>query len=339
MARMFLDLEHLESVSASVGTTDKGIHAQARVVISEGNRNLAYGIVRTAPLSQRSLAHVPAGAAAVAVVGLNPPAKASDDSSPKTPSLTAMDIGREVFANVEEISVFVLPAVPSDAARAMPEVGMVAAVKDPAKSEALWDQLLSLASMFGPQIAQPPQEVEIEGRKAKQYQFQGAPPIVVVRLADRSLAAGTRGAVSAAIKAEGPNAITGDPQFQPLVAGLKPESSKAILVNVGRSVGIAATTAPPRDRATAQQIASLLGDLKVMVVTNEQPNELVIRASATGLPNVPNIVQAVAGAALARRPLGVQAPPRAVRIARPIEVQPPSPPQRTDNSAPAAPKQ
>jgi hypothetical protein len=330
MARMFLDLEHLESVSATLGTTDKGIHAKATVVLAEGHRNLAYGIVRTAPVTRRSLAHVPAGAAAVAVLGLNPAAQAVEQTGAQPPSLTAMDIGREVFANVEEISLFVLPPERGDSTGAIPEVGVIAAVKDPAKSEALWDQLLSLAAMFGPQVAQPPRDVEIEGRKGKEYQFRGAPPIVVVRVGDRAMAAGTKGAVSAAVRAEGPYAITGDPQFKPLLNGLRPESSKAVLVHAGRAVGIAAT-AMPRERDDVLQIAALLGDLRVMVVTNEQPNELSIQASAAGLPNVNAIVQATIAAHQPRRGARVRSPSEPPRL---IEERR-APPQRTSQPSPA----
>jgi hypothetical protein len=329
MARMFLDLEHLESVSASLGTSDKGVHAQAKMVLAEGHRNLAYGMVRTAPLTRRSLAHVPAGAAAVAVLGLNPAALSPEQSGAQPPSLTAMDIGREVFANVEEISLFVLPAERGDSARAIPEIGVIAAVKDPAKSQALWDQLLSLAAMFGPQVAQPPREIEIEGRKGKEYQFQGAPPIVVVRVGDRAMAAGTKGAVSAAIRAEGPYAITGDPQFKPLLDGLRPESSKAVLVHPGRVIGIAAATMP-RERDQARQIAALVGDLRIMVVTNEQPNELSIRAAAWGLPDVNDIIQAA---------IAAHAPPRNASVRSPSEPPRPeertAPPQRNSRPLPA----
>jgi hypothetical protein len=307
MARMLLDLEHLESVSASLGTSDKGIHAHAKVVLADGHRNLAYGMVRTAPVTKSSLAHVPAGAAAVAVLGLNPATQTSEKAGAQPPSLTAMDIGREVFANVEEISVFVLPPERTDSAREIPEVGVIAAVKDPAKSEALWDQLLSLAAMFGPQVAQPPREIELDGRKGKEYQFNGAPPIVVVRVGDRAMAAGTHGAVSAAIRAAGAQAITGDPQFKPLLDGLKPDSSKAVLVHAGRVIGIAASQMP-RERDEARQIAALIGDLRLMVVTNEQPNELSVQAAASGLPNLNAIIQAALAAHQQRRGAPVRSP-------------------------------
>jgi hypothetical protein len=161
--------------------------------------------------------------------------------------------------------------------------------------------------MFGPQVAEPPQEIELEGRKAKQYQFRGAPPIVVVRLDDGAMSAGTRDAVSAAVRAEGPYAITGDPQFRPLLDSLKEESSKAVLVHIGRAVQAAA--AMPGAPDEAKQIAPLMSELTAMVVTNEQTNEFVIRASATGLPNVPNLVQAAA------RMHAMSQPPVHVRVA------------------------
>jgi hypothetical protein len=311
MAQMMLDLAHLESASAVVGTSDQGIQAHAKVVMSAGHRNLAYGLVRTAPASKRSLAHVPAGAAAVAVVGLNP-VGAAGQASGQPNGLSAMDIGREVFANVEEISVFVLPAAGSDSPRPIPEIGLIAAVKDPAKSAALWDQLLSLAAMIEPKVAQPPVETEIDGLQAKEYRFADAPPIVVARLADRAMAAGTRGAVSAAIRAQGSHALTADPQFKPLLDGLQPESSKAVLVHVGRVIEVAASLMP-RDADDLRQAAALAGELRAMVVTDEQPNEFSIRVTAAGLPNLPNIAHAMITG-------------RQQRQSAAIRLQPPAPP-------------
>jgi hypothetical protein len=144
--------------------------------------------------------------------------------------------------------------------------------------------------MFGSRVAEPPKDVEVEGRKAKEYHFQGAPPIVVVRVGDRAIAAGTRGAAAAALRAEGAQALTGDPQFKPLLDSLKPESSKAVLVHVGR-VASAMSARLPHQADEAQQMAALAGDLRFMIVTNEKPNEFSVSAVISGLPNVPAIVQ------------------------------------------------
>ena len=56
-----------------------------------------------------------------------------------------MDLGRELFGNIVEASAFVLPASASQpGGPPIPEVGIVLAVRQPEKSEALWNQLLTL---------------------------------------------------------------------------------------------------------------------------------------------------------------------------------------------------
>ena len=147
-----------------------------------------------------------------------------------------------------------------------------------------------------------------------------------VRLADRAIAAGTRSAVSAAIRAEGPYAITGDAQFKPLLDSLKPESSKAVLVHVGRAIGVAASL--PGAPSEARQIASLMDDMKAIVVTSEEANEFVVRAAATGLPDVPNLVQAAM-----RMETGRRSTVR-VQISEPRRIERPRA-RRADEGAPA----
>jgi hypothetical protein len=90
-----------------------------------------------------------------------------------------------------------------------------------------------------------------------------------------------------------------------------------VLVHPGRVIGIAAATMP-RERDQARQIAALVGDLRIMVVTNEQPNELSIRAAAWGLPDVNDIIQAA---------IAAHAPPRNASVRSPSE--PPRPEERT----------
>ena len=134
-------------VSAVMGTTENGVHAEASVSLSPGHNSLAYGLVRTAPLTGRSLEYVPGGVAVVALLGLDPAGETAPGSGPGAPSLSAMDLGREVFGNIEELALFVLPpGREGGAARPpIPEIGLVVVVKDPAKSEALWTwQSLSL---------------------------------------------------------------------------------------------------------------------------------------------------------------------------------------------------
>jgi hypothetical protein len=87
----------------------------------------------------------------------------------------------------------------------------------------------------------------------------------------------------------------------------------------------------PRERDEARQIAALVGDLRVMVVTNEQPNELAIRAAAWGLPNVNDIIQAAIAAHSQRRGQAARSPSEPPRL---IEERT-APPQRISRPLPA----
>ena len=103
----------------------------------------------------------------------------------------------------------------------------VFAVNDPAKSEELWNQILSIVAMAGFHDTHP-RDITIEGTKARLYHFQGAPPIVVVRTPERELIVGTEDAAGAALRASrSHDSIRNDASYSKVLAKLTPTSSKA----------------------------------------------------------------------------------------------------------------
>jgi hypothetical protein len=298
IAKGVFDLEHLESFVAVLGTTDESIHVQAKLELAEGHQNLAYALVRTAPLSRRSLEHVPPGVAGLVLLGLNPAGDATgpaaEEAAPQY--ITAMDLGREIFGNIEEVAVFALPPSSSTAPGRppFPEVGAVLAVKNAAKSQALWNQLLALPALFGE--APAPQDATIEETPAKVFAFPDVPPVALAR-ANHAILVGTHSAVAAALRAgRSGNAVTSDPAFAPLLEKLTPQASKALLVHIGRAIPIAAAAVGPRDAKEMMTMADLLTDLRASVVTDEAPTRFMVRAEVAGLPNVPDLIRRWEGA-------------------------------------------
>ena len=293
MIRTLLDLEHFESLVVTLTTTDQGVSLSAQMNLMPGHKNMIYALVRTAPMTKRSLELVPQGSAGVLTIGLNPPGPAAPTvtNADGTPSISLMDIGRELFGNIDEVSVFAMaPTGESKGQQPFPEVAAVIAVKDAAKSEALWNQILSLAMLFGARNAQPPADVEIEGRKGRVYQLDGIPPIAVVRT-EGELVVGTQAAVTAAVRAgRDKNSILKDAQFAPLLARLTPHASKALLVDVGRAVPIVAAMLGEPSSDELRMIQAIVRDMKVSIVTDEAPNRLTIQADVTGLPKLRDIV-------------------------------------------------
>jgi hypothetical protein len=269
------------------------------MVMAVGHRNLAYALIRTAPTSRRTLASVPAGAAAVGILGLNPAdaapvAPAAKPSEPRY--VSAMDLGREVFANIEEVSIFVMPSPNPDARSPIPEVGLVFGVKDPEQSQALWDQLLALPSMFGLPLTSPPSDVTVEGQAGRQFRFPYIPPVVLVAQKDRTFIAGTQGAVAAALRvaAGKQDGIAKDTQLKPLIDALPEHTSKGAVIHVGRTLRLIAPIAGPDMPQELGLTASVVDNLSLSFVTDEQPTEFAVRAEAKGLPDITKIVKMMA---------------------------------------------
>lgn len=316
IARMVLDIEKLESFTMSAGTTETGLCFEGRLNLAEGHRNLVHSLLRTAPLSKRSLKYVPAGVAGVALLGLNP-ASDSDTTAARSTvgAITAMDLGREFFDNVEELAVFAMPPAGTAAAGPpIPEAALVVAVKDAGQSEALWTQLLALPGLFGIDEFPPPRDVTIEGVAGKAYTIPEGPPIVVVRLDDRALAAGTEPAVAAAIRAgASQGGILHDDAFQPLLQRLGPAASKAVLIDMGRAVRLATMGAPSHHAGEAMMAAAALKDMKVSAVTDEGSTHFAVRMEATGLPNVLELAKMLMTAqhqVVVERPVYIEAVPQ-----------------------------
>jgi hypothetical protein len=297
IVRTVLDLDHLKAVSAALRTSDKGIHMEAKVQLAADHHSLVYGLIRTTPLTKRSMAHVPSGVAALALLGMNPPAPPVS-GTPGAQHLTAMDIGRELFGNIEEIALFLMPSTAQSSAGAMPDVGAVIAVSDAVKSEALWNQILSLVSIAAPAAAQTAAEVTVGDYRGREYRFPDVPPITIVRLKDRAIVVGTRGAVAAAIAAgTTEKSIARDPAFGSLISSLTPSASKAVLVHVGRLLPIAAAFDGHRQDPTLAKLGTLMSDLTVSLMTDEQPTEFSMHLHISGLPEIHKVVRALSESA------------------------------------------
>jgi hypothetical protein len=229
---------------------------------------------------------------------LNPPSEpAGGTDSADGKAVSIMGFGREIFGNIEEIAVFVMPA--ADGGRSgppVPEIGLVIAVKDADQSEALWSQLLALSALIGAPSASAVGEISIHGQPAKVYTFPDCPPIVLAKLNDRALVAGTEAAVRDAVAVgESEQGICDDATFQPLLERLGATASKAVLVDVGRVIRTAASCQPGNRQAQELMlVGALLKDLRLFAVSEEGPTRLSVRIEATGLPNVPSIIKEVA---------------------------------------------
>lgn len=295
IARMVLDLDHMQYISSALSANDNGLRSNLTVNFSEDHNSFGYGMIRTVPLSRKALGHVPAGSAAVVGMGLNPKLLLAAQATGQQP-LSALDIGREVFANIEELGVFVLPSM-TGRNNEIPNAGIVIASSDVEKSESLWNQLLSLPAMMGLDEGPTAKDIKISGVEAREYTFgdDEIPALVIARVGDDALVAGTHAAVEATIaSSKSGKTLANDSRAAAFWEANSEFTSKAAFVHVGRALKLAAAAGNRRDAQEMRAISQVVNDLVVTTVVNEAPSELVVQTDVVGLPHFANVIETVA---------------------------------------------
>ncbi len=301
VARIVLGLDRIQHVTAVIRATESGVAAQLRCRFDEGYQGLAYGLIKTSPLKDEVLQRIPSGAAVVAALGVNPQLASMARASSSNEQLSGMDVGRELFVNIKDIGMFVLPAIVAGADE-VPEFGFVISANDANKSERLWNQLLSWPSQLADESITM-RKIDIDGRDAQQYTFEdeNAPELVVLRLDDTAMLVGTEGAVRlGAATAEGRHpSIEQDDELAKLISQRSEHTAKAVFVHVGRAIklgalldGVDANDAD--EMAEIQRLCQVMGATRVIVTSDEGPAEFKLRLEAMGLPLFEEIIKSVA---------------------------------------------
>ncbi len=199
------DVESLEWASLAIGTREDGLAAHLSLRLREGNHSFAYHFLRTPPAGREALGAVPAGAAAALALGLGEPGEGELPArgEPRlSPAVTGLDLGREIFANVNAVLAYALPPAGGAEPKAapIPDAGLIFLVKDPSRSEALWKELLRIPATIFKAEPQPVRREEIEGQEVQVYAFPEQFHVYFVTLPSRVILATSRLSAAAAIK-------------------------------------------------------------------------------------------------------------------------------------------
>lgn len=115
LVRALLDPESFRSLTGRFDLSDQGVLLQMTLRLDREHRNLVYNFLRRPAIDPATLRGVPAGSAALLALAMNPaPAKYATPAGAAEqgpPIVTALDIGRELFANINGIAVCLMPSV------------------------------------------------------------------------------------------------------------------------------------------------------------------------------------------------------------------------------------
>ena len=301
-----LDLDHVDSVAFRAGVTETGVSADVAIQFEEGHQSLALNLTRTPPLSTRSIKCVPEGAVGVLAFALSS-AEAKYDSGvgakETVRQVTGLDFGREIFANIEEVAVFVMPpgsegpgtTAPRIDDNYVPDGGIAITVKDPAQSDALWTQLLALPTLILGPSESSSEPTELEGVRTTVYKFPENTQIVYANQGNQILLGTSERAVAlmARAKRESKSILT-DKAFATATKDLGKETSKLLVVHAARACKLAAEYAPPEMAVPLKVMApNAAKDLVVCAMTQESPTQVVYHAGIENLPQIHVILEHV----------------------------------------------
>ncbi|MCG8405227.1 MAG: hypothetical protein MI923_08530 [Phycisphaerales bacterium] len=293
----FADLESLRWATFSAGIDDGILGARFTVRLAENHRSIAYNMMRLPPMRRTCLKHVPPDAAALLGIGLNPTIaqatlNAAEGRADNPNSVTAFDIGREFFGNIQEICAFVVPgnmrAVNGHpGSPPVPNIGVLFAVNDVAKSKALWNQILTIPGLVSSDEPVKPKLIKISRLPATAYAISDFGKIYMAEL-DGCIAIGlTRNALKATIRAsQKKKSILDDDIMGKIIVRMPTDSSIMVAAHIGRLAEVACGAGEMEVKVVAKPVSQLCKNTVAWFGLGQSPNELTVQSAVSGLPNV-----------------------------------------------------
>ena len=297
------DFKNIKELVGYLSLQESSITAEANVGFKDGHNCLAYDLIRTPNLSKDGFKAVPSQAVGVASFALGESeGKSSETAQKAVKKLTGLDIGREIFSNIEQITVFALPPktgaesetlTPSSSAISC--LGLTVTSRNPVQTCQLLTQLLTVIDLaanasMSEQSGQESNPAEGKYKigvvnKQQIYCYIGqADNTTILALSEEVLEASL-----SALKS-GQSVLTAGPLHKRL-RELPGDTSKAVLVNAGGAIRIAnshinwAFENPHNPvHPLFAQLAQTCDKTSVQLRTGEKPNSFNLRCSLDEMP-------------------------------------------------------
>jgi len=299
------DLKNIQEIVSNLSIATNGIFSETSIGFKEGHRCLAYDLIRTPNLSRAGFEAVPDDAIALVSLALGEVESSRVETVQKTiKRLTGLDVGREIFANIEQINVFVLPpgAKPDETMPAkkispvLNRVGLVMTSHNPEQTGLLFSQLLTAANLAN--ASKNEQAVQQVNPAVARYNIglvNNQPITCYMGQAGKStvlaLSPDVAEACLSAVKNRKSVLTAG--ALSDAINNMPSDTSKLVLVNVAGAIRnvdnhFACLYENPQNPVHKQiaQLAQACEKTKVQIRTGESPNSFNIEAGVSELPSL-----------------------------------------------------
>ncbi|MFH1716411.1 MAG: sugar-binding protein [Planctomycetota bacterium] len=304
MADKFADLKSIDDFIASLSIRDDGLALEANVALKDGHHCQIYDLIRTPKISKAALKAVPSEAIAVVSVGLGEADSAQSQAlREKIRSTAGLDIGGDIFANIDQATLFMLPSEGTADVSAQPippivtSLGLVMTSERPQETRQILIGLLTMANLF-------------KSQSANEQPDQGTGRYQIELVTEQKIYCYTDQANKATILSLNPNIIessvsairsrtsaAGAGPLNKSIAALSPATSKLVLLNVGGAMRAAEASGALGLNDSDDKVHELFGQLAanfdkttIQVHTQEELNSLKLRAEISELPPVQNVL-------------------------------------------------
>jgi hypothetical protein len=297
------DLKNVEDIITTLAIEQMGIAIDTSINFKENHNCLPYKMIQTPNLSRNGFMGVPSEAVAVVGFALGESESGSTDTAQKAlEKLTGLSIGREIFANIEQVNLFAVPSQGTtnegvNIEQILSCFGLTLTSRNPQHTRQLLTQILEIVNLAAT-IAGAKQSVDqtdaVEGR----YVFSLGPDqkisFYVGQRDKTTVLAFNPEVLNASLSAvkNKKSALTAGVLQEPL-RQLSADTSKLMLVNVGGAIRIANSiiNLGPRDAEGSphQQLAQLAQSCDkttIQICTEEKVNNFNVHAGISGLPPV-----------------------------------------------------
>jgi hypothetical protein len=296
-ANAIADFNSIDEFIMTVSLEPNSFNCKTDVLFEDGHHCLAYDMIRTPNITKAALEAVPSDAIAVASFALSPAnGVQADKVRTKIQSITGLDIGREIYANIEEVAIFAMPAEGNsvNADSFLPgRVGIAITSHNPEQTRQILATLLGTVNAMNSN--QPFGPVDVNAGKFR-IGMQGGKELYCYmdQVKNTTILSLNRSIVDASVTAvKDQKSICAAGLLAPAVKKLSPSTSKLVLVNAGgaiRMAGPAIKIGSLSDEqrsqlnAAIEQLAVASAHTTIEICTDEQINSFSHNAAVTGIP-------------------------------------------------------
>jgi len=301
LAETFLDPQNIDELVTCVSIEADALNFDTNINFKPGHKCLAYDFFRTPNLSRKNFSAVPSEAVALFSFAMNEASSENIDRIRKPlERFSGLDIGRGLFNNLEQVTIFVVPNLSANISGPMDIpancVGIALTSKNPAQTRQTWETILGTVSKIGQGAA--PGQGQPEGRYILPVGQSGQPVYCYLDQYENTTFLSVSGEViksAIAANRESKSALASGVLAEPL-GKLSPSTSKLAVLNIGGLIKIAdafmtAKHNNPRNPAhmTIHKLADAFDKSYVRFQTDEKNNSLGIHVSVNNIPALKDV--------------------------------------------------